>query len=50
MTTVEDEAAQTLEYRKGLDLSEAAGDRAMALMGRLVRLYNDKSTEHADGT
>ena len=50
MTTVEDEAAQTLEYRKGLDLSEAAGDRAMALMGRLVRLYNDKSTEQADGT
>jgi len=50
MTTVEEDAALTLEYRKGLNLSEAAGDRAMALMGRLVRLYNDKSTEQADGT
>jgi nitrite reductase/ring-hydroxylating ferredoxin subunit len=50
MTTVEEDAALTLEYRKGLNLSEAAEDRAMALMGRLVRLYNDKSTEQADGT
>ena len=50
MTTVEEDAALTLEYRKGLNLSEAAGDRAVALMGRLVRLYNDKSTEQADGT
>lgn len=48
MTTVEKDVPRSLEYRKGIELSESARTRAMALMERLVALYQDKTTDQAE--